>query len=280
MFSHLPRNRSKHPVLEMTGIFLLVVLVGLADLLTGHEFKFTDFYLLPLVWTAWRFGRGKSWLVAGIASGVEVTVDMLDGRLYAALWLFAWDFFAEYLILGSMGELLVRLRESIERERALARIDPLTGLANRRDFHEAVTAEIGRSIRYKRPFTLAMLDLDHFKEINDTQGHKTGDRVLKETAAVLRAQVRNTDLPARIGGDEFAILFPETDERGARQLLPELHRRLARAMKQANWPVTTSIGAVTFHKPPRDAEHVLAEADQRMYQVKRAGRNGVTFGRH
>jgi diguanylate cyclase (GGDEF)-like protein len=272
--------RRSHPLLELAGILSLMFLVGAMDLLTGHEFKFTDFYLLPLVWTAWRMGRGHSWLVAGIASAVEVTVDMLDGRLYAALWLFAWDFFAEYLILGAVGELLVRLRESLERERSLARTDALTGLANRRFFTETLAVEMDRAFRYRHPFTLAMIDLDHFKEVNDALGHKTGDRVLRAAAEVLREQVRTTDVPARLGGDEFAVLFPETDEKGARQMLPELHRRLSGAMKAANWPVTFSIGAVTFHKPPKALEQVLAEADKRMYHVKNAGRNGVAYGRH
>ena len=259
---------------------LAIGVVGVLDTLTGAHLLFADFYMIVVALAAWHLGRPRAFFLAVLSTGVVAFSDGLVGKTDPHWLVTVWNLSAQLLVFALVAELIVRIHTLLEHEKCMARSDLLTRLANRRWFDEATAVELERLRRYGRPFTVALMDLDRFKEINDTQGHKTGDRVLRAVGDVLRAQVRKTDLPARIGGDEFAVLFSETDERGARQMVPEIHRRLARAMKEQNWPVTASIGAVTFHRAPKAPEQVLVEADKRMYQVKNAGRNGVAFGRH
>jgi len=274
----LLRKRDKGVILA--GALLAIAILGVADTFTGPHLSFADFYILIVAFSAWWLGRKPAYALAVLSSAVEAFSNILAGKGDPHWGVTAWNVAAELLVFALVAELIARIHILLEHEKCMARSDLLTRLANRRWFDEATSVELERLRRYNRPFTVALMDLDRFKEINDTQGHKTGDRVLRAVGDVLRAQVRKTDLPARIGGDEFAVLFPETDEKGARQMVPEIHRRLVRAMKEQNWPVTASIGAVTFHRAPKAPEQVLVEADKRMYQVKNAGRNGVAFGRH
>jgi len=126
--------------------------------------------------------------------------------------------------------------------------------------------------RTKRPFTLAVIDLDNFKYVNDHFGHQTGDEVLQVISKHMLAQLRSTDLPGRIGGDEFALLLPETDATGARTCLMDLLSELTYEMGERGWPVGCSIGAVTFRVVVDTVNAALHMADEQMYAAKRAGK--------
>jgi diguanylate cyclase (GGDEF)-like protein len=268
------------PRIPYPYLVVAVLVLGGLDAVTGHEFEFSDFYLFPVAAAAWWFGRRSGFFLSGLASLTEIAADFWDGRIRSHPALLAWDLVAEFALFMVVCELLVRLKASRDREREMARTDSLTGLANRRSFAEAALREIERLKRYRHPFTVALMDLDHFKEMNDTQGHEVGDRILKVVAEILKKRVRSTDPPARLGGDEFAVLFPETNEKKARQMIPDLHRRLCGAMKEQHWPVTFSIGAVTYRRPPKDVEEMLSLPDKLMYRVKESGRDGIAYGRH
>jgi len=263
-------------LLALTG----VLLVWVGDLLTGYEMGFSIFYLIPVSGAAWWIGRRSALIISALSSLASVLSDCISGQNYAHTALLLWDLFIKFAFFIVVSELLLRLQDSLGREKAMARTDPLTGLANRRAFEETATLEVERLKRYHRTFTVAMIDLDHFKEMNDTQGHEVGDRILKTVAKTLMSKLRTTDFPTRLSGDEFVVLFPETGEKEARQFIPELHRRLDQAMKDANWPVTFSIGATTFHHPPKDVATMLNEPDRLMYKVKESGRNGIAYGHH
>jgi diguanylate cyclase (GGDEF)-like protein len=163
------------------------------------------------------------------------------------------------------------------RERVLARVDPLTGAINGRTFYECVAAEAERSRRTAQPMTLAYLDLDNFKQLNDRLGHAVGDAALVEVVQVLRGHLRVNDLLARLGGDEFAVLLPETDVGGATALLVRLQELVGAAMQARGWPVTASVGAATFLKPPRDVDLMVQRVDGLMYRAKRQGKGRVEF---
>jgi diguanylate cyclase (GGDEF)-like protein len=150
-------------------------------------------------------------------------------------------------------------------------------VANRRAFFEIANAERGRACRYGRPLTLAYLDVDNFKGINDRLGHASGDHLLVEVSRVLRDNVRASDAVARLGGDEFALLFPETDAAGAEAALRNLQKRLADAMQAADWPVTFSMGAAVF-ACPESVDEMIRAADELMYGVKKAGKNNIAVG--
>jgi diguanylate cyclase (GGDEF)-like protein/putative nucleotidyltransferase with HDIG domain len=153
--------------------------------------------------------------------------------------------------------------------------DPLTGLPNHRCFQERLRTEVSRARRHDRPLTLAMIDVDHFKQINDVAGHATGDRVLAALGAGLRASLRDEDLLARIGGDEFALLLPETGEEDAHAVLERARRALEREPLADGIRVTISAGLCGLARA-RDEDALLRLADGALYWSKEQGRN-VTY---
>ncbi|MDP3534731.1 MAG: diguanylate cyclase [Halomonas sp.] len=159
-----------------------------------------------------------------------------------------------------------------------ARSDPLTGLPNRRHFDLALEERLARAFvsRHSDAFSVAILDIDHFKPINDTHGHAVGDQVLQELALLLASQMRGSDLAARIGGEEFALLMPETSLEEAYNAL----ERLRQAIEAHTWqpvPITASVG-VTGYLADDTNESLMARADRALYKAKHLGRNHVAKG--
>jgi diguanylate cyclase (GGDEF)-like protein len=183
--------------------------------------------------------------------------------------------------LAALLAALVLIWTRSERMQELARQasqDPLTGLKNRRRFEEDLKAELARSNRYGVEGALLMLDLDHFKLVNDTLGHPAGDRVLAEIAAVLRGRTRETDVLARIGGDEFAIVLPRCDLAEAQSVSEEIATAIREHMDAEVDvpPITASIGIAPFGPGKLlSFETVLAKADAAMYEAKGSGRDAV-----
>ena len=172
------------------------------------------------------------------------------------------------------------LREANRRLEQMARTDGLTGLMNRQYFTETLLAEFQRSLRYKTPFSVILLDIDHFKSVNDTHGHPMGDRVLRNVANILGALIRNTDHASRYGGEEFALLLPQTKAEGARRLGERLRLQLENSRHQsdeATLNVTASFGVAAFdlERPVEDPAALMKLADTALYQAKEQGRNRV-----
>jgi len=176
----------------------------------------------------------------------------------------------------ALSESESRLKTLLAKEHDLARIDSLTSVPNRRAFYEALDKERVRSVRYRRPFTIAYLDLDNFKKVNDSLGHAEGDELLVQVAAGLTSNLRTSDYVGRLGGDEFAILLPETDATAAQLVLSKLRLRLLEEMKARSWKVTFSIGAATFLDPPDSLDVIIRMADETMYAIKTHGKNNVS----
>jgi two-component system chemotaxis response regulator CheY len=170
-----------------------------------------------------------------------------------------------------------RARQLITSQR-LARTDPLTGQPNRRGFLEEATREFRRSARYDRPLSVLALDIDHFKRVNDTWGHAVGDLALQRLAQACRSTLRNGDVFGRIGGEEFAILLPET----CREDAVDAAERLRLVVQMLEVPVdhgmmrlTVSIGVAQIISSDPSFEAVLERADANLYEAKRSGRNKV-----
>lgn len=162
----------------------------------------------------------------------------------------------------SEDELRALLRPLVRR----AREDALTGLANRGSFEQALAREVERARRYSRPLALLVCDLDAFKAHNDRHGHAAGDAALARVGEALRGLSRASDLPARIGGDEFAALLPETGASGARAFAEKLRRALSGGPAE---PLSLSIGIASLPDDASDPKALFEAADRRLYEVKR-----------
>jgi diguanylate cyclase (GGDEF)-like protein/PAS domain S-box-containing protein len=172
-----------------------------------------------------------------------------------------------------------RLEKELE---TLAQTDPLTKLANRRHFMELTRRELARTGRYGGTLSMLMLDVDHFKRINDSHGHQAGDTVLQKLAELCVQTLREVDIVGRMGGEEFAILLPEADNEQAREVAERLRRIIADSavpMEQGPICFTVSIGVATTVDPQTDIDMLLNQADQALYDAKHAGRNRVCSAR-
>ncbi|MBI4510354.1 MAG: diguanylate cyclase [Deltaproteobacteria bacterium] len=157
-------------------------------------------------------------------------------------------------------------------------MDALTGVHNKRYFLEFLEREIARCVRYGRPLSLAMFDIDHFKTINDQHGHLTGDHVLKDLARRLVSRIRREELLARYGGEEFAAVLPETGREGAMEFGEQIRAIVgneAFEFEEERFEVTISVGVATLDGEPMDAQAFIKVADENLYRAKRAGRNQV-----
>jgi len=159
----------------------------------------------------------------------------------------------------------------------LAFRDPLTQLYNRRFFDERLEDEISRAFRYKRPMTLIMVDIDHFKRCNDTYGHQKGDEVLQVVAQVLENNTRNQDYACRYGGEEMAIILPETDQAAAMLVAEKLRLKVSEFVeKETGIAITISLGVATLQDGQDAPAILIGQADAALYRSKSMGRNRVT----
>jgi diguanylate cyclase (GGDEF)-like protein/PAS domain S-box-containing protein len=169
------------------------------------------------------------------------------------------------------------LNKAYEHEKELARVDPLTGAANQRSFHELAQREIERSRRYQYPFTIGYFDLDDFKAINDEFGHKTGDEILCAVVKYATGLLRKTDIFARLGGDEFAFLLVDTSPEMAQTIISKFQKDAILRIQKGNRLVTFSIGALTCVDASLTLEEILKMVDNLMYSVKRDGKASVKY---
>ena len=252
-----------------------VVLTGVADEVTGSELAFTLLYLGPIAMVTWFAGLLPGLFLASAAAFEWAVADALTRPLYAQPLARYWNVPAEAGVFLVFTVLVANLRKRRANERALARMDPLTGVANWRSFREAANLELERMRRYPHPLTIAYLDLDGFKAVNDEFGHDVGDALLVLVADTLRLAVRNVDMVARLGGDDFVLLLPETGSATAERFVARLREDLAQAMQRDGWPVTFSVGVVTFRNAPESVDEMIRRADRLLYEVKGEGKDDL-----
>ena len=181
---------------------------------------------------------------------------------------------ARPFLLALFGYMLGRQADELEE---LSETDALTGLLNARGFAARLRSEIKRSKRYREPLSLLFVDLDGLKDINDRYGHRAGSEALRGLAAIIRAELRESDTGARWGGDEFTIIAPKTTKAAAVLFAERIRSRIAQ--HDAEWPMTASIGIATVDwsedGSDRDAHTLMRDADAAMYEAKRRGKNTV-----
>jgi diguanylate cyclase (GGDEF)-like protein len=264
----MTKNRAK-----LVAAVALLAIAGV-DYVTDVELRVGLFYLVPVVFVAWSAGLRWGVVYACAASAFSVGRGLIGGHPYSHPIYFYYEVTVTLVILLSASYLVARFRQTQETLTTLARYDSLTGLPNRATFLERLNLELARHRRFERPFSLAILDCDDFKLVNDAHGHLEGDRLLQIAAATLQGALRRTDLASRLGGDEFAVLLPETDAESAIKVIGGVVTHLHEAISKGGWVATFSAGVAVYRGVPASTEAALLGADRLMYDVKRAGKRG------
>lgn len=265
------------PVQAFSLAIALTAGIGVADHLTGFQVSLAIFYLAPVGLTTWYVGKWSGYGFAFFCSAASLSADLAAGHLFSRPALMAWNGLVHLGFFLVTARLLHSLRGHLEFEQQLARTDTVTGVGNRLAFEERLEYSLKLAGRTGRPITLAYVDLDDFKNVNDAFGHDEGDRVLRLVAHTMRDALRGADSVARLGGDEFALLLPDTDEDGAQSVILKARQALRQVFAGEAYAITCSIGAVTFSRPLPDAGAALRRADALMYEVKGLGKNAVEF---
>jgi diguanylate cyclase (GGDEF)-like protein len=267
-------GRPRWAVLGVALAFL--VTVGVADYVTGRDVNLSVFYVAPIALSTWFVSRQAGLLFAVLSTLTWFLADDM-GRPHDQPLVPYWNAAVRVGFYAVMVVILAKLRVALAHERNLSREDPTTGIANPRAFFEWGATEVERARRFRRPITVLYIDCDDFKGVNDQFGHATGDEVLREVAQALRGAVRDVDFVARVGGDEFAVLLPETDAAGAEVAVSRLVELLSRGMARCGRSVTFSVGAATFASGLGSLEEAIREADRLMYAAKAGGKNAAKF---
>jgi len=256
-----------------TGYVDLVI-----DKIIGDDISFNIFFLLPVGIAAWFVGL-KSGIAVSVISAVSCYLadTIFTGLKPENPVLPVWNSAAGLVFFLLLAFLLFILRRELGIHRTLAMEDFLTKASNSRAFYNYARIEIARIKRDKKPLTIVYLDLDNFKQINDTYGHNVGDEVLVTFVNAVRKNIRATDAVGRLGGDEFALLLPEMGAAAVGAFMEKLRRIINTEMSGKGWIINFSAGVLSCTRPPESVNEMIRMADDAMYEVKRQGKNGVKY---
>ncbi len=257
--------------------FLLIGIIGFIDYITGSELTLSVFYVIPISLVIWGVNKWYGYLASIASVGIWIFADSRTGFSFINPFFMIWNNVIWFLFFIIFTFLQSELKSSLNREKELSHTDYLTSAANSRRFYEILQMEIDRFDRYQRPFTLAYLDIDNFKTVNDQFGHNTGDLVLQTIVNSIQKKTRKSDLVARLGGDEFALFFPETDQETAQILFEKINHALTNEIRRHNWSITYSMGVVTCKVAPETKEDLVKIVDELMYSAKADGKNTVKY---
>lgn len=283
----LPLATTLLDVTLISGALGAYAFTGDPHLVTNSKSTF-EAYFIAIGATCLRYDWRLSF-VAGVAAVTQYLILLivvvglfnLDAPdLVSEFGRFRWtDQLSRLVLLATATGLAMLIVREMQRQRELVTTDPLTGIFNRRFFDDYFTNEIARARRAETPVSVVMVDIDHFKQFNDTHGHAVGDAVLRRVAELLRDGVRRSDLVARYGGEEFVVIFRDTTAEQAIDRVDLIRKAIgAEALPVRNAGpvyVTVSAGVATWPADGGAPEVLLAEADRRLFQAKDAGRNRV-----
>jgi diguanylate cyclase (GGDEF)-like protein len=258
----------------------MIALFGIIDYVTGPELALSIFYLLPIMLVAWLVNRRAAVYISMVGAIVWLLADELSREWYvppSIPWIPYWNAVVRLGFFVIITYILSALKQSTDREKEIARTDYLTGIPNLRYFYELAETELSRARRYNHPLTMAYLDIDNFKLLNDQFGHVAGDLLLRKIAEAIRSNLRMIDIIARVGGDEFVLLFPETGPDAANSAVERIQKGLRNVVQGQPWPITFSIGVLTCIKMPDSVDAMVTAADRLMYSVKGVGKDTVMF---
>jgi diguanylate cyclase (GGDEF)-like protein len=266
------------PMARDSGIVLMVGLVSFVDFVTSPSIFLTGFYLLPIGLAVWYSARAVTASVILLSLATSLCMVFYGLPESVSLWQLVLAYLSPLIVLLSFAGLIFRQKLMMQKLLAESRTDALTGIRNRRGFLEIAGFELARLNRGEQAATLALIDMDNFKCINDTQGHAVGDALLIAVSRCMVTTLREVDIVARLGGDEFVVLLPETDGEMSKIVLERLHVNLKMLLQSFDQSASTSIGAVTTAACHElEIDEILAQADAVMYAVKSAAKDGVAF---
>jgi diguanylate cyclase (GGDEF)-like protein len=252
----------------------LTALVAVLDYATGTEIGFSIFYMGPIVFAAWFISRRAGIVLALVSAALWGWLDAAGGMHYSSVLIPVWNTIMRLGYFVTALVLVAQTKAASESQRLLARTDSLTGVANGRAFADRAHLALSYLRRAGRPVTIAYIDLDHFKKVNDGLGHSEGDRLLHAVAQAVAGRLRSTDMIARLGGDEFGVLLGETDAVMAPKVLAVINEAIGEAV-DGEWDVGCTIGAMTFTSPPPSVDYMVRAADELMYRGKQEGRGRI-----
>jgi diguanylate cyclase (GGDEF)-like protein len=257
---------------------LLAASISAVDILVGYEISTSFFFLIPIALATW-YGNYRQGVFLSILSAFiwHLIDNFVSVHPYSHPLIPYWNTGMRLGLFLITARFLAQLRTQSNIEQRLSRTDGLTGVLNGRGFAEAAEKMFELAARHGRPTTIAYIDLDNFKKVNDQRGHSEGDKVLQTVGKILLNSVRKTEVAGRLGGDEFALALPETNETGAQAAFNKLRMNLALAMHDRNWSVGFSIGVISFDLPPANFDEAVRLADALMYKVKKSGKNNILF---
>jgi len=267
---------NKRVFLILFGLLLLIA-IALMDFSLGRELFIPVFYLIPIIYFGWFMNRIEV-LIASVICGVSNFVsDFIAGIDYSMRWAFYWNEIIWLVCFVGVAVALPILKDAYYKEKKIARTDYLTGAMNSRAFYEKAQQEMERARIYNYPITVAYIDIDNFKIVNDRFGHQVGDDFLRLITKKIKAGVRSFDIVARMGGDEFAVILPEIGLESAINVTERLEKQMVSIMNKNELPLTFSIGVAIFNKPPHSVAELIRKADLLMYVAKSKGKNMVQY---
>ncbi len=267
--------RTPHRVAVVGAGLTTTAILGVVDGLSGPHVGFALFYALAIMGVTFHAGWVAGTIVAIIAAGVGLSSRLLlapdDVSSAAALW----NLGNEVAVFVVLVLVIHQLRAMFDKLASQSRTDLLTGALNTRGVLEAFERERSRARRNASPLTIAFIDLDNMKRVNDDLGHAEGDEMLRVLASSVTSSIREFDVFGRVGGDEFALILPDTDEQEALKAIQRLRSVVNRRTHSRSPYISVSVGVVTFRRDPPEAADALRAADSLMYVAKRAGGNRV-----
>jgi diguanylate cyclase (GGDEF)-like protein len=256
---------------------LLISLIGIIDYFTGAEISLSIFYLIPVALVAWHVNAWAGVICAALGGVTWYLASVWAGHPYSSAIIAYWNATVRFGFFTIVVIFISKIKTAYKKEQRLARTDTLTAVYNARHFYQLAEVEIARARRYKHSLSVAFIDIDNFKIVNDGFGRLAGDALLRNVADVIKNKLRTVDIIARLGGDEFIVLLPETGKDAAHTVMDKIQKLLQEEMQRSGWPVTFSIGAVTFNKPPMTVDELIKKADDLMYYVKASGKNQIIY---
>jgi diguanylate cyclase (GGDEF)-like protein len=253
----------------LVGVCVIwVVALGVLQYATGPEYALSILYLVAIMVATWYAGL-RAGIVLSVLSALSwLLVDASQLERFSGPTVPLLNETFRFIVFLVVTFVLAKLHTSMQEVEALAMTDPLTGVPNRRAFFEVAGHLTTACLRSDQPVSLIFLDADNFKSINDTLGHQEGDELLRCAAATIQQHLRDSDLVARVGGDEFLVLLPNTGRGEAAGVTEKLAHYLQDAMDEHGWQVTFSFGVATQEEPGGEIHDLVRRADGLMYEAK------------